>query len=435
MRQLNTVHRPRASHDPADWSAPAAPWPEPAVRRPTPTQAAAAADHFVNFTPAPGQQASLVQAAYETLADELDLGEDEPEPEGLMPTLTRLLLDDYELRVLAAAVWKGKAGLSEKSVLLAHKEAAHAANSYDGYSASQRRLSERSGRSLPTTNKANRRLLAKRFLELVEQGERADDEPFRYRLKLDHPHLPAADANLNSKLRDALSVLRLGETNLNAGGDANLNTTELKLEPPPPCRHVTVQFRVVWDEDGLGRMAHEVWDALARIAPATVADLVKETRRAPATVRKMLRELERHKLAAHGGNQWTWLERDLDELAAELGAGPLRERRRQRYAADREARQERKAEREREREQAEAEPKRLKRPSLARDRGADLVAASQADEQRQIAAAAGRRGQRSPLPRRRAVCQGPERHEQWFSEATLGHLSCSACGARFGWAA
>jgi hypothetical protein len=199
-------------------------------------------------------------------------------------------------------------------------------------------------------------------------------------------------------------------------------------------------------------MAYEVWETLGRVAPTTVADLARAAGRHRNPARKALRKLAEHGLASKDGDRWVWRERDLDELAAELGAGQLRERRRQRYAADREGHQrhlERQAEREREREErrlqreqrdrteaAQPAPERPKRRSLAR-RGhePDLVAASQAAQRDQMAAADGKRGQRAALARRRAVCQGPEGHEQWFSDATLDHLSCGACGARFRWAA
>jgi hypothetical protein len=448
--------------DPADWSAPAAPWVEPdpsSYARPPKdydpvAETLAAIDHALAKQGVPrGTAPGVVQAAYETLTDELDLGGDEPEPEGLMPTLTRLLLDDYELRVLAAAVWKGKAGPSRRNVLLAHKQAAHEANRHDGYGASQRWLSERSDRSLPTTNKANRWLLAERFVELVAQDERADDEAFRYRLVLDHPLLPAAEPNLNSQLRDALSALGLeSEPSLNSHAEADSSS---------PLSRLTVKGWLVWGSDGLGHVAGEVWGALARIAPTTVADLAVETGRHPTTVRKALRRLERHGLAAHGGHQWTHLERDPDELVAELGAGPLREQRykwrHQRYAADREgfaAHREDRAEREQERQERQLQrqqdrpaapqpaPKRPRRRPPMTDQPkrstpeTDLVAAAETATAKQMAAAAGRRVQRmAPLPERLAVCQGPEQHEQWFTDATLGHLSCAACKAPFRWAA
>jgi len=365
------------------------------------------------------------------------------------PRLTKLraLLPDYRQRVLAAP-WPGRAGPSRRDTLLAMAEVAWRSNS-DEFTASQYQLAPLAGVTQPTVSRALKWLRDEGYVELLKAARHnKDTKGSRYRLVLDHPMLGVVNAASLPEAAAAASNLNL--TSVGTDNDSRMTTplvnaesalvrgvpgvvnAESALVEGVPGKHP------VWDQDSLGRKALGIWAALQRVQPATAAGLAKEAGASRNTTKKHLRKLAEHGLAAQDGDRWVRHERDLDELLAELGAGGLRQARTDRYA-DRsigyQRELKRRAEREREREAPKPEPP--KRPRLTRGGPqADVVAAASTAGRAQDAAAAGKRGQRvTSLPKRLAVCQGPERHEQEFSEATLGHLSCSKCKAPFGWTA
>jgi hypothetical protein len=320
----------------------------------------------------------------------------EPETEA-EPTRTRLLLDDYRQRVLAAAFWRGQAGLSERAVLLAMQEVAYQANSLI-FSASVRQLAEGASRGRTATCGAIGRLVARRLVErpeLPDGQERARDKAATYRLALDSPLLRTDEDTSGSGAGHGALGAVCTDADTNAGQG-----------PPSPLRHGTVRIGAhpVWDDDGLGRAALLVWEALRRIEPATTAELVRATGLARRTVQKHRRHLAEHKLALTNGYLWVAAERDLDELAAELGAGKLRQRRQQQHQREREGHQLHLA-RQAEQQQAQAPPQRRPQP---RPHQVDVLAATRAAGAQQLDAAAGRR--KAPLSKRRAVCQGVRVH-------------------------
>jgi DNA-binding MarR family transcriptional regulator len=241
-------------------------------------------------------------------------------------------VDDYRQRVLAAAFWRGQAGLSERAVLLAMQEVAWQANSLI-FSSSQRQLAERASKRPQTVRGAIGRLVARGLVERPEGEERAADKALTYRLVLDHPLLPSVHSNRPTS--------GSGAGQGPSGAVHSNRPSNLVPRPLPLFRHGTGPIGVhsIWDDDGLGRTALVVFEALGRVQDATVAALTSATGLHRNIVRKHLHRLAEHELAAHHGYVWVRLERDLDKLAAELGAGKLRQRRREQHQREREGHQ------------------------------------------------------------------------------------------------
>jgi hypothetical protein len=88
---------------------------------------------------------------------------------------------------------------------------------------------------------------------------------------------------------------------------------------------------------GLGKTAWRVWAALPRQCPGISADTLRSQLRINSrTLRRVLLRLHKYGLAEiDGSGRWRALERDLDEVAEEVGRDGVGERQREFHRAER----------------------------------------------------------------------------------------------------
>lgn len=201
-----------------------------------------------------------------------------------------------------AQPWSGKTGSSDRVVLAAHVDIATRAGGVE-YTASDRQIAEVSGKARQTVARAHERLIKGGWVQrlAVGVGPRAS----RWQL----------------------------------------NTAARTTRPVAiPCGHplagtsglVALAGADTFASRGLGAAGARILATLRASDRMTSRDLAAATGLHCSTVRRRLRQLEAVQLAVClGDGEWAGVERDLAEVAAEVGTSGAAERRRTRHRLDR----------------------------------------------------------------------------------------------------
>jgi predicted transcriptional regulator len=229
-------------------------------------------------------------------------------------------LDAHIAAVLAAAAatparWAGQAGPSDLAALraVAHLVATRRAPTV---SAATRTISELTGRTQSTADRALRRLTRDGWLIRVTAGRGTDAATYRLATPDQQPTQPGSTSLAGTPV---------------AGGS---------LTPAPPttdrlCTAIAIQGHDVMTNDGLGRYAAAVHIALCA-QPGTVADLASRTGLTSRTVRRQLRRLATAGIAHRTERIWAAADvTELDRAADQLGVTGAVARRAAAHAAER----------------------------------------------------------------------------------------------------
>jgi hypothetical protein len=246
----------------------------------------------------------------------------------LYPTFLSAVRKMQEGRTLAnaamqwaqAQTWKGRTGLTDRAVFIAHAEIAQHAGCIE-YGASSRTLAEIAQVDHKTATHATHRLMDASLLESVKRSDRYSELASVYRLiHLHHsPYSnPVEDGDLCKRTHDAFRVRGYGDT---------------------------------FKARGLGKAAERVFEELRKGEPLTVQELTEKTGRHFSTVWRVLNRMARIVDPSTGeivatmveqqdGGKWRACDAeavDLDRIAKALGTFGASEWQKKKHADERKA--------------------------------------------------------------------------------------------------
>ncbi len=217
-------------------------------------------------------------------------------------------VDDEVDRIVIAlesSPWRGKAGGTDRAVVLAHCAVVRRSGKLD-HAASVRDVAEIAGVSISTVSKSHSRLSQAGWLRPTARARGG----FAARWRISIP-----------------ATARLAHT-IPGGCERSVRHEHLGHDV----------FR--YSKGGLGKQAERVHEVLVTLGRASVGDLLSQMPgvRRDGT-RRVLRRLEAAGLAERDGRMWTPKEVNLDEIAARLDCAGVGERHRTAHAQQRERRE------------------------------------------------------------------------------------------------
>jgi DNA-binding transcriptional regulator YhcF (GntR family) len=228
----------------------------------------------------------------------------------------------------AAAVWRGKAGGSDKAVLHAHLVVAERVGAPE-YDLSVREVAELAGVTWRTVRRAHERLVTAGWLRRVAGHRRG--EATRWLLR--------APGRKRAGGRRARPTLRTpparGREECGALGSLSWTPPNPPSGPPSTTASPLVPGadQDAWRYRAAGKSALQVWHLLATLSTTrALAERLGVTLRA---VQKQLQKLERLRLAIRSGRQWRAIPGDLDRVAAVYGIAGEGARQRARHDEER----------------------------------------------------------------------------------------------------